>query len=345
MIKVFRIILVLVCLALIGWAAQKSFHFLSNNRVDAAGALTFNIGVSNGQPIFTFSNIAPGFTTSHTVTANNGDTVARKAGVKGIKTSSLKNLENVMHIVISSNGTDLYGGSSSTGPKTLKQFFADSQSINGVELTTINPGNSTQYVFTVTFDTSANNQYQQASVLFDLSFGIVTSLPAACEGMKFNKTIYGTSGNDNIQGTVGNDLIIGFEGNDRIDGGVGNDCIVGGTAGGNIQGGVGNDVIIGSEGVDKIDGGVGADKIYAFGGNDTINGGVDNDEIYAGAGNDSIDAEVGNDKVYGEQGNDTMLGGVGDDLLDGGVDIDSANGQVGKDTCGAETKISCEVSI
>ncbi|HRN96071.1 MAG TPA: calcium-binding protein [Candidatus Levybacteria bacterium] len=317
--------------------AKENLINLFNNRVDAAGALTFNIGVPNGQPIFSFNNIAPGFSQTHTITANNGDSLTRTAGVKGVKTSS-GILDEALLIEIKQNGTTLYG------PKKLSEFFADSQTINGITLSNISQGASAQYAFIVTFDTTAGNVYQNQTLTFDLTFGIISAdIPAACEGIKFSKTIYGTAENDTLRGTVGNDLIIALEGNDTIDSGVGNDCIVAGAGNDTIDAGVGNDVIDAGDGNDTVRAGVGNDTAVGGAGDDRVYGDVGNDVLYGNDGNDQIWGGVGDDTIQGDAGNDTMFGEVGNDTLIGGDGIDSATGAVGRDRCEAEVKNTCEL--
>lgn len=319
------------------WYAKENLLDILQKRVDAAGALSFNTGVANGQPIFSFSNISPGFSTSHNITAENSDTVARKTGVKGIKTSG-GILDNALLIEIKQNGSTLYG------PKMLSEFFSDSQTLNGVELSQLNPGQSAEYEFFVTFESSAGNEYQNQSLVFDLQFGIIgEDLPQACTGIKFSKTIYGTAGNDRIQGTTGNDLIYTFEGNDTIDGGVGNDCIISGPGNDTINGGVGNDVIDAGAGNDIVRAGVGNDRILGGSGEDKIYGDVGNDYIEGNDGNDQLWGGVGNDTLIGGLGNDSLDGEVGNDTLQGGDGIDNATGGVGKDMCEAEAKKTCEL--
>lgn len=336
--------------------AKDNFAHLFNNRVDAAGAFTFNMGVAQGDPIFTFGNIAPGFEETKSITANNGDSVVRTAGVKGIKTMG-GILDEAMMIEISQNGNTLYG------PVTLSKFFSDSQSINGIELSSIHQGQSVEYDFNVMFDTQAGNEYQNQSITFDLQFGIVTSsdIPAACEGMKFARTIYGTAGNDRINGGAGNTLIIAFEGNNVINGGSGNDCIIAGDGNNTISSGAGNDIIVVGNGANtlnggagndtitagnggnKIDGGAGSDTITSGDGNDILKGGAGNDSMYGNGGNDSIDGGAGNDRLYGGAGDDTIVGGAGSDYLDGGIGNNTIDGQAGRDTCLNGTKKSCEL--
>lgn len=314
---------------------KDNFAHLLNLRVDAAGALKFNLGVPNGRPIFTFNSFSPGDSTSKTVKANNGDSVTRIASVKGIKTFP-GSLDQALTIEITHNGQILYG------PKTLPEFFIDSESVNGVVLSSINAGDKAEYDFRITFAQNSGNEYQNQHVSFDLLFGIITDIPAVCDGIKFDKVIYGTAGNDKLKGTSGNDLIIGFEGNDTIDGGIGDDCIIGGAGNDKLSGGIGDDIIDGGDGNDDIQGGVGDDYLIGGNGNDKMDGGVGDDTMFGNDGNDKISGGVGDDKLYGGPGNDTLEGDVGNDFLDGQEGIDKADGAVGIDTCIAENTKRCE---
>lgn len=329
------IVLCSIIFGVVTYGKDNIIHLL-NNRVDAAGALTFNIGVPNGSPIFTFTNIEPGFSKTHSIKANNADTVSRMTGVKGIKTAP-GILDQALIIEISHNGTTLYG------PKKLSEFFTDSQTANGVALSSVDPGDQVTYDFTVTFDPTSGNAYQEQTATFDLSFGIVTDLPGECEGIRFSKIIYGTAGSDRLQGTVGNDLIIALEGNDTIDGGVGNDCIVAGPGNDTIQGGVGNDIIDAGFGNDTVHAGVGNDLVIGGSGDDQIYGDVGNDVLYGNDGDDRMWGGVGDDILRGGPGNDTLIGDVGNDTLLGEDGYDSANGAVGRDACQAEVVKACEL--
>lgn len=287
--EILKLIILLVVLGVIAFYMKNNFHLFDHvDRVDAAGALTFDLGVPNGQPIFTFHNIAPGFSQSHTVTVHNGDTTAHTVSVKGIKTSGTGNLENGMSIVITQNGTDIYGGASATGYKTLAQFFQDSQSTNGVELTSVAKNASTSYVFTVTFDAQSGNQYQGKNVTFDLQFGIFTDIPEACGSMKFSKTLYGTDGNDTLKAGSDNTLIVSFDGDDKITLGSGNVCVISGNGNNTIKGGSGRAIIVVGDGNNTITGGSGNETITLGNGDNTIKGGSGNITIHAGIGNNKI---------------------------------------------------------
>ena len=297
-------------------------------KASAVGGLTVEWGVPADQPLFNVPNFLPGDKEEREITIENGTDLVKSIGVRGLKTSEIGALADVLEITISQNGTDLYGGS--LGVKTLAQFFTDSAGPDGLFLFDLNqnpPENSRKVKFSVKFLTSAGNEFQQTSVVFDLVIGAFSSapeIPQECLRLRFDKIIYGTSGNDRLRGTNGNQLIFGLGGNDRVEGSNGNDCLVGGDGNDRIFGSNGNDVILGNEGNDYLDGSNG------------------NDRIFAGSGNDRIDASNGNDYVEGNDGDDRLYGGNSNDELIGGDGSDYANGGLNRDRCEAEKKYKCE---
>lgn len=347
----------------------------------AAGDLIINWYVPSGDPIFVVNNMLPGDIEDRDVDVSNGGSEPREVGVKGEKTSETASFSAVLDFVIFADGTPIYGSGSSTGSKTLQEFFNESTGINGLPLTTINNGDSTTYNFKATFLSDSGNEYQGASVVFDLKIGIIIDdIPPSCNLEDFDgPVIYGTSGDDRINGTSEGELIVTFEGNDRVNAGGGNDFILtgsgndrvdgqtgddciyteegddkvsasngvdiiyGGDGNDNIDGGTENDIIYGGNGNDKIKGGRNNDLIYGENGNDKLEGGTHDDKLYGGDGDDEISGGSGNDEGYGENDNDELSGGSGDDLLIGGNNIDEVNGGSGTDTCDAETESSCEL--
>lgn len=319
-------------------------NFMRNNStVKAVGDLNVDWGVPDGQPIFEVTNFLPGDSEMRTVQIINGASTIRPVGVRGEQVTELKDLADVLDFKISEGGNDLYGGSSSTGPKTLADFFEDSKDIDGIELFFINPGETRIISFTVEFSESAGNEFQNASIVFDIIVGIAVEVPEQCRSIHFSgNPIFGTERRDVLNGTNGNDLIFAFEGNDVVNSGNGDDCLVGGSGNDILHGSNGQDVIFGDEGDDRIDGdngddllfgGNGNDTIYASNGNDRVEGGDGKDVIDGGNGNDFVDGGSGDDKLKGRNGNDTLIGGDGNDWIDGGLGID---------TCEAETEKSCE---
>ena len=358
--KIYKVLLIILSVATVySFAAPK---FLNDNIAYAVGDLTINWGVPTGNPIFVVTNMMPGDVEQRSVGVVNNAAVSRTVAVRGVKTSESLNFSTILDFVILDGVTPIYGTGSSTGPKTLAQFFTDSAGVNGIGLSTLAPSASTTYTFKATFDASAGNEFQNAQVIFDLIIGIGFGVPAECSFINFSgNPIFGTSGNDNIQGTNRNDLIIAFEGNDKVDASNGDDCIIGGPGNDKLDASNGNDVVFGNEGNDTLDGSNGNDLLIAGSGDDKLDGSNGNDRMFGeegndvfdgsngddymigGPGNDKFDASNGNDYVEGNDGNDTMNGGNGNDTLLGGPAADKANGNLGRDTCDAETEISCEI--
>lgn len=249
---------------------------LPTGSVEAGGDLSVDFGTSVGTPLFTLPDMAPGDTMAKNITVYNDANTARKVGIRGISRTDIGNLSHVFFIIITENGTDLYGGSA--GLKTLKQFFIDSARPNGILLSHLAPHTHTVYTIKVSFAESAGNEYQKTQVVFDITVGIVIDLPAQCEGLHFSGTpILGTERNDSLVGTSGNDLIIGLEGNDVIIGNGGDDCIVGSDGVDILNGGSGSDILIGEKGHDIILGGIGNDILLGGNGYDITTGGGGND--------------------------------------------------------------------
>ena len=299
-LKITLLIAVIAGLIYLNGGINNPFRFLTKT-AQAVGDLTVDWGVPEGQPIFTVPNMAPGDSEPKTVTITNDSTSIRPVGVRGEIVTDPDNLSSAMTIVISQNGTDLYSNS-------LSQFFTDSINPDGIFLLNLNPSETKDILFTVTFNSSAGNPFQGKTLVFDLHIGIAVDVPTACESMKFSgQPIFGTAGNDKIKGTNKNDLIFTFEGDDTVDASNGNDCVIGGPGNDKINVSNGNDFAFGEEGNDNLDGSNGKDYLDGGAGNDTIKGSNDNDKLFGGDG------------------------------------TDSTTGGNGRDTCEAESEVSCEL--
>lgn len=358
MFKLLRLLALLVIVGLLLTQTNIVSNLLRPDTAYAVGDLTVDWGIGTGDvgPIFTVSGMAPGETQTHDVTVNNAAATGRPVGVKGVKTDETGGLADVMHIEIKDGATVLYD-------QTLAQFFTDSANPDGIPLSTVSPGGSKTFTFTVTFDENAGNEYQDTTVVFNIVIGIAVDVPEACEELlpegKF--PIFGTDGNDTIRGTTKADVIFALEGNDRVFGHGGNDCIIGGDGNDELRGETGNDFIsgddgadllIGASGRDTIFGGLGGDtvrgeagndELHGEDGNDVVTGGNGNDTMTGGTGNDTMDGENGNDTLHGNADNDTLKGGNGRDTLMGDDGTDTANGHSGRDTCDAESETGCEL--
>lgn len=299
------------------------FSFTQN--VEAAGDLAINWGVPTGDPIFVVENFLPGEEETRSVIVTNNASIPRTVGVKAQKTEGTENFETVLDLTILVDSTQIYGGTSSTGPKTLADLFTESSGIAGLPLSDVGTGDTVTYMFKVKFAEGAGNEFQNARIVFDLSIGLTVVIPAECQNLPFDgELIFGTQKNDDLNGTSRGDLIFSLEGNDKVFGGSGRDCIIGGKGKDKLDGGSNDDIVYGNEGRDEVDGGSG---------NDILFGGEDKDKLSGGSGNDKLNGDEGNDKLSGGSENDTLNG-------DGGND--SANGNSGIDSCNAEDENSCE---
>ena len=346
-LKIIRILVIALVAATIFYFASP--NFLNNAETEAVGDLVIDwgAGITPPDPIFTVANAAPGDVETRSVLVTNNATSIRSVGVKGERTGpddeTDPKLETILDIVISENGTDLYGGT--LGPKTVSEFFTDSAGIDGVFLFNLNSSQTKTVNFKVTFPTSAGNDFQGKSVIFDIQIGISIDIPDECELIPNLNPIFGTSIGDSLIGTSGNDLIVGFEGGDYIDGKSGDDCLIGGTQGDAIFGRAGNDLIFGNEGGDSLNGGAGNDKIFGHSGGDGLVGEAGDDLLVGGDGGDGLDGGLGKDQLFGEGGLDGLRGGANDDYLDGGAGGfgNLVNGQAGVDTCLNGAKLNCEL--
>src|SRR3990167_11236733 len=200
--KIF-IIIGLILIGIVGFQ-NNWFDIFQKKTAYAVGDLNVVWGVPDGDPIFVVENMLPGDMEDRNVDVANGGTVPRDVGVRGIKTEEIASFAAILDFVISEGGSDLYGGTSPTGPKTLQEFFDESAGPNGIFLSTLSNGDTTTYNFKATFPDGSGNEYQGAKVVFDLIIGIVSDIPPECQDIEFSGSpIFGTSGNDTIRGTRG----------------------------------------------------------------------------------------------------------------------------------------------
>lgn len=275
-------------LFLVGLISQTSIltNLLQNvsSTAQAVGDLMIDWGVPAGDPIFNVHNMVPGYTEIKVVKISNGAPTSLPLAVQGLVTSQAGDLASALELTISENGTDIYGGVSSTGIKTLANFFTESAGPEGLSFATIASGQTKNYTFKVNFLPLSGNEFQGGSVVFDIIIGIAIRIPTECAGIVFSGSpIYGTAGDDNLNGTNNNDLIYGFGGNDTIISIGGDDCLVGGFGEDHLVGGAGNDILLGDENNDFLIGN---------NGDDTLVGGEGYDTLEGNNGIDSCDGEV-----------------------------------------------------
>lgn len=150
---------------------SSMMRFVVPSQAYAAGDLNVNYHVPTGDPIFVVANFLPGDSENRNIDITNNGSVARAIWVKGIRTGGVGNapkLETILDVAIKDGAIPIYGTGSPTGPKTVQNFFTDSSAPAGVSLGIINPGVHKTFNFKVTFPTSAGNEYQRKSVIFDL---------------------------------------------------------------------------------------------------------------------------------------------------------------------------------
>ncbi len=161
--------------------------------VQAFGDLIVDFHVAPGAPIFTVSNMAPGDFQSKVVDVTNGGTVARYVSIKGLRSGGVGDepkIESMLEITIKDGADSLYGTGSPSGDKTLSDFFADSNSTNGVLLEILAPTVHKTFTIKVTFPSGADNDFQGKSVIFNLTFGYVTG-----DNVVINEVYYKTDKN------------------------------------------------------------------------------------------------------------------------------------------------------
>src|SRR3989338_11132254 len=167
-------IFIIIGLILIGIVAFQNnwFDIFEKKTAYAVGDLNVLWGVPDGDPIFVVSNMLPGDMEQRTVNVLNGASSARDVGIIGVKKEEIASFSSILDFVISENSTEIWGGASGTGPKTLADFFDEVARPSGLFLSTLPDAGSTSYTFKATFPSSAGNEYQNAKVVFDLIIGI-----------------------------------------------------------------------------------------------------------------------------------------------------------------------------
>lgn len=332
------------------------------SNVQAVDPLTITYhGDETPSPVFYVTNMLPGDESEEEINVKNNAGATLAIAARFDKIDERQDFADILEAEITVNPTIFTGA--------LEGLF----STGNVFLFNLAPGDDKNFKVKVKFPSSAGNEYQTASVVFNIIFAtqITIPLPSECQSLagSITNVVEGTEGNDNLHGTVQGDLILAKGGNDKVDASGGDDCVVGGDGndhirsedgsdvvlggGGNdqiksgsgndkvwggdgndnITAGSGDDLVYGGSGNDNIDAGTGVDVVYGEAGEDHLDGGSDNDTLYGGSENDTLRGGQGDDNLYGEGGNDNIQGNSGDDLLDGGPNTDNLHGNTGTDTC------------
>lgn len=169
--KLFKILFLLIIVGTLTYFFKD--ELIRVNNVKAFGDLVVNFHVPVGDPIFVVENMLPGDDESRNIDVTNGGTVPRQVKIKGVRTGGVgadPKLETILNFTIKEGVNNLYGTGSPTGPKTLQDFFTDTSGPNGILLGILNPGAGKTYVLKAEFPGSAGNEFQNKSVIFDITF-------------------------------------------------------------------------------------------------------------------------------------------------------------------------------
>ena len=125
-------------------------------------------------PLFYNSDIKPGYSVTKWLKVSNNSGEAKPVAIEAINYPEPipeDDLSRALMVVIQKQGTDLYGGSSSTGPKYLYDFYEDSESQPEIYLSSLNNGETVQYDFTISFPAEKGNEWQGKTTYFDILIG------------------------------------------------------------------------------------------------------------------------------------------------------------------------------
>lgn len=155
--------------------------------VRAFGDLSVQFGIPAEEPLFNFDNLAPGDAIVKDVQVTNNGALPHFISTKGVRTGPPEEgplIETVLHLSVFENADVVFEG-------TLEEFFDQSQEDDGVPLSILNPSGTTTYTFQIVFPTTAGNEFQNKTVVFDLIFGTLT----ATKGMIINEVYYNVANN------------------------------------------------------------------------------------------------------------------------------------------------------
>ena len=125
-------------------------------------------------PLFDEANFLPGDSITRWVKVTNVSGETQRIATEAInytKPIPEDDLSRVLIIVIKQGGTDLYGGSSPTGSKSLYDFYQDSEAYLEIYLSDLGSGETVQYDFTISFPSEKENEWQEKTTHFDVLIG------------------------------------------------------------------------------------------------------------------------------------------------------------------------------
>jgi len=125
-------------------------------------------------PLFNEINFLPDDAVTRWVKVTNNSGQTQRIATEAINYSNpvpTNDLSRALTIVIKEGATDLYGGSSPTGPKTLFDFYQDSESYSEISLSDLVNGATTRYDFRISFPHEKENEWQNTTTTFDILIG------------------------------------------------------------------------------------------------------------------------------------------------------------------------------
>ena len=125
-------------------------------------------------PIFSETNFLPGQSVTRLVRVTNNNGQSWRIATEAINYSNpipAGDLSRALMFIIKEGAMDLYGGSSPTGPKSLYDFYQDSEIYSEISLSDLASGNTTQYDFIISFPSEKEKEWQNATTTFDILIG------------------------------------------------------------------------------------------------------------------------------------------------------------------------------
>lgn len=174
--KIITIIILGIFVSTIVWFRGGLKTFFLPSTVRAFGDLFVDFHVPAGTPLFSIVNMKPGDQITKTVDVLQNGNDKKTITIKGMRTGGvggLPRIENALAVTISDGAIVLYGQGSPTGAKTLANFFAESMSGNTATLGQLQKKTPKTYTFHVSFPQTSGNEFQNKSVVFDVTFDSV----------------------------------------------------------------------------------------------------------------------------------------------------------------------------
>jgi hypothetical protein len=144
--------------------------------IRAFGDLKADFGIAPTAPLFHTVSIAAGESEAKSITVANEGPATKLVYIKAQQIAAQR--ENFTHtelldIRIEDESNTLYGRGSSTGAKTVKDFFEDSSGKYGIALNAILSGKSKTYFIIVSYSEATGENVLKESLIFDLSIDAI----------------------------------------------------------------------------------------------------------------------------------------------------------------------------